>query len=340
MRVKQLVNILLAVVVSVGAGWMARQINMPADSRTCSEAALEAVLDGGDLILRDCELQITETKVVTGDVTITGGMLQSQDITLLQIAEGGNLTLADTALKTNHVPLVILPDATAVLHNVVFFGGNKPLVNHGRLTAVDTLFQNFTCQAPCYGAAMLNIGHATVMRGFFRSNTITAPDNWREQRLSVTGGAIHNRGQLIVAHSRFNDNTAPFGGAIDNQGHLLIQDSTMTGNRTTVDQTGGGAILNRGRAIVQRVRFEENQAGIAGGAILNRSGLLTVHDSIFDDNACLTQQCAGSAVFNFHGQTDARFNYWGRESGPNRTETNLVPEAYTPYLETVPSWVR
>jgi hypothetical protein len=87
------------------------------------------------------------------------------------------------------------------------------------------------------------------------------------------GGAIFNRGELIIENSTLSGNAAAFGGGIANLGdgapaELLISDTTISGNTA---QTAGGGILNSGinggtaSLNIVNSTLSGNSAGAGGG---------------------------------------------------------------------------
>ena len=104
---------------------------------------------------------------------------------------------------------------------------------------------------------------------------------------SKAGGAICNRGNLSVKHSRFSANFAGgFGGAIANLegGEASISDSRFFGNYS--DYGFGGAIDNSegGEISITNSLFSENSA-FGGGAIANGGGVISIRGSSFYRNA-------------------------------------------------------
>ena len=96
------------------------------------------------------------------------------------------------------------------------------------------------------------------------------------------GGALDNRGTLIVDHTTFSGNTAmgfSNGGAIFNEGSATLTDSTFSGNSAG----NGGAIYNAGSATLTGSTFSGNSAAITGGGIVT-TGTLTVINSTFFGN--------------------------------------------------------
>lgn len=107
----------------------------------------------------------------------------------------------------------------------------------------------------------------------------------------TSGGAIKNKGELIIINSTISNNrTASNGGAIynDKKGKLKITDSILSDN-TAVDsynelrQSMGGAIHNNGKLNIKNSTISNNITGSSGGAI-NNYGTLSLHNMEFDNN--------------------------------------------------------
>jgi hypothetical protein len=131
--------------------------------------------------------------------------------------------------------------------------------------------------------------------------------------VSFAGGALRNRGRLVLDHvivEHVGAQGAYGGGAVDNLGFLLIRDSTLRLNYSA----GGGAILNEAgaQAQIENSVLVSNTVGSGsyGGAILN-SGSLTITGSLFVGNhlavtSCPIESaaiCGGGALANLTGAT-------------------------------------
>ncbi len=113
------------------------------------------------------------------------------------------------------------------------------------------------------------------------------------------GGAIDNRGTLVIERCVFNGNHSDnFGGAISNFGSLTVSQSTFMNNSAD----WGGAIHNRGgTATIDSTTFTGNTA-TWGGAIDNDSstageGFLTVSNSSLVGNTAAWGGAIGNGSF-------------------------------------------
>jgi hypothetical protein len=100
----------------------------------------------------------------------------------------------------------------------------------------------------------------------------------RGRLFSVAEGARVTIAALTLTGGRAED-----GGAIFNRGSLVIKDSTLMGNVATRD---GGAVANEeGRLTVVNSTLTENTAERLGGGFSSRGGSLTVTNSTFSGNS-------------------------------------------------------
>lgn len=104
----------------------------------------------------------------------------------------------------------------------------------------------------------------TITGSTFEGNYANAQDDY------AGGGAIENRGTIVVSGSEFNNNSAAKeGGAIINWGATEITGSTFEGN----EAESGGAIYNYTQNLtIQDTTFTNNTATKNGGALYNASG--------------------------------------------------------------------
>ncbi len=106
------------------------------------------------------------------------------------------------------------------------------MVNHGTVRLVDSVILNG--DPGIAEGGILNLGTLAVIRSSFEAN--------QQRSATEGGGAILNRGSLVVSCSRFFDNQASQGGAIYNAlgGTAQVDHSHFRGNRAN----GGGGVFN------------------------------------------------------------------------------------------------
>ncbi len=109
-----------------------------------------------------------------------------------------------------------------------------------------------------------------------------------------------------------NSNIANYyGGAIQNTiyGSFTVNNSIIT-NNTSVNNAGGGGIVNGGNFIMTNSTLTNNTAGgsfCTGGGIENDSGTFTLnYNRIYNNSARY-----GNAISCFGGSVDATNNWWG-----------------------------
>ncbi len=114
-------------------------------------------------------------------------------------------------------------------------------------------------------AASLTLRHLTLKNGYN----------------STSGGAIYNRGDLIIDDCALTYNRADDdGGAIYTERSLTISGSTLSHNSTDTGDGGAIYIITDTEVTISSSTFQENYAIISGGAIYN-IGMLTIADSAF-----------------------------------------------------------
>ncbi|NEZ65024.1 CHAT domain-containing protein [Leptolyngbyaceae cyanobacterium CCMR0082] len=125
------------------------------------------------------------------------------------------------------------------------------------------------------------ISHVT-----FTNNEVTSS--------SQDGGAIQNRGSLILSNTIFDNNrSASDGGAIDiAQGSVTVVDSTFNNNQAG-EHAGAIDVDPNGIVSISNTDFSDNRAGTNGGAIFSE-GALSIDTAYFTENRASD---AGGAIF-------------------------------------------
>jgi hypothetical protein len=140
------------------------------------------------------------------------------------------------------------------------------------------------------------------------------------------GGAIYNRGDLLIYKSAFTNNRgAGNGGAITSLTSLRIWNSAFTNN----DAGAGGALTNQdvGQIMVQCTTFQQNSADYGGAIDGYIGGAITIHNSNFIGNTARFPQIFGmsDAIFNSlppKPPIDATQNWWNAADGPRTPNRN------------------
>lgn len=184
MAIKQAGNIIFAILFSVLAGFAARTLQPSHDD--CLVSALDAILAGGELTLADdCVLILDYERVITGEVTIQGGMLHGGGLQrVLHIAENATLTLRAVEVRVGVAELEPRD------------GGG--IYNEGTLNLIDSHMAGNRANR---GAAIFNAGTVSILRSQIDHNNAR-----------VAGGAIYNTGHLHIRDSIIAGNMATLNG--------------------------------------------------------------------------------------------------------------------------------
>ena len=230
---------------------------------SCTEGALDAEL--GDYtsskIIFNCggpaTIVISETKTISGDITIDGNVSPGGRITISGNHE--NRVFKVNAGGTLNLQNLVVADGSA--HRPDPEAGMKP----GPLEP---------------GGGIFNLGTVNL-------HNVSLIGNEADQ-----GGGIHNSGTLNIAQSELSGNTAKLdvsgdgstwdGGAIYNDGSLTITGSTIENNTAN----GGGGLLNWGGTEVDIADsvIAGNQAANGGGIENGGSGEILIRDSRIRNN--------------------------------------------------------
>ncbi len=110
---------------------------------------------------------------------------------------------------------------------------------------------------------------------------------------NLYGGAIYSAqfSGLNIVDCSFSSNGATFGGAISNRGTAVIRDSNLIANSAT---TSGGALRNTGTLRVYDSVISGNSAGSRGGALENRANA-SIRGTTLAENLALR----GGAVHSY-----------------------------------------
>lgn len=289
MDIKRMLTVLLLLAAMVLAvPW---QIARAADAvvgdgspASCTEAAFDAALttaSGGGVISFNCgaavhTIHLTVFKVVQlGNVTINGG---------------GRIVL-DAGPNERHF---FAGPITFRLQNIILQGGDS-LVSGGAIEAsgAQVILENVQLlnnRSSVSGGAIYCFDGSLNIR-----NSVIAGNQ------AETGGAIYSDGcRLDIANTSFANNRATGaigrGGAVENAapGALTARNTSFITNYAL----DGGGLYNASGASadLQSVTFAENTAGYGGG--IENSGVLTVTNSLFDDNETTG---SGGGLWNLNG---------------------------------------
>ena len=261
--------------------------------KSCTEAALDAALASGGLVIFDCgpdpaTVTITSTKTIAADTTIDGGgritirggyavrvfVVQSGvsfNARYLTIAggsvnPGGAITNFGNARLRN----------CAITGNSADEGGGIYNYDDGTLTVTNcTLSGNSASN----GAGIFNRGTATL-------DNCTLSDN-----AAGEGGGIVDLGTAALDNCTLSGNAAgDFGGGISNYGTLTVTNCTLSGNTAN----WGGGIHNRGTATLDKCTMDGNSSRGDGGGIYNET-TATLTDCTLSGNSAAAN---GGGIYN------------------------------------------
>ncbi|MEO1287029.1 MAG: right-handed parallel beta-helix repeat-containing protein [Chloroflexota bacterium] len=247
MPTKRFVQIVLSTILSIIVGLFAHTLS-PTD--TCTREALDAVLDGGHLVLQDdCVLMVSPAVIITGEVIIEGGMLHSNGVDrILIIAEGATLTVRNTQILSGSVEIepayggAILNYGDLILQSVKISansaerGGGIYNAITGRLMIVDSELARNRARE---GGAIYNLGAMVI------SNSIIDDNSVRHDAIyGGYGAGIVNKGSAVIVNSQIINNQGNGEGiGIDTSGALLMRDSIIMGNQCLSDDCRGTGVL-------------------------------------------------------------------------------------------------
>ncbi len=118
-------------------------------------------------------------------------------------------------------------------------------------------------------------------------------------RATETGGGILNDGTLILNDCVIAENEAAHGGGIWNNSVLAMTHCTIADNLASGDANScGGGIGNRkgGTLTITNCLIEGNRANLGGG--IGNGGILSLGNSVFENNRALEPQGLGGAIRN------------------------------------------
>ncbi|MBQ5788918.1 MAG: hypothetical protein IIW01_01395, partial [Thermoguttaceae bacterium] len=249
-------------------------------------------IDAGDAS-RVFNVDMYRENSATASAYFAGLTLQNgaaEDGGLIYVAEGSNLKIADSTLKS----------ATATRGGAVFNAGSfsidanskKTLVadveaeqggaiyNEGTLSVGLATIDGATADAE--GGAIYNVGTATLA-GATIQDAFAGND----------GGAVYNAGVLSATRgATISGGFAANGAAVYNVGTFSVNNATFSEN---VAPGQGGAIYNAGTASLTNAKLTGNEAGTEGGAVYNVGQLLATR-SVFAENLGGAVVSTGSAT--------------------------------------------
>jgi predicted outer membrane repeat protein len=262
---------------------------------------------------------VTTPITIVGNGAILERASGAPQFRLFNVTATGSLTLQNMTVRNFHAgggnggailnAGVLSLDGVTVTGNSARFAGG--IHSSGTLTIVNSTFTSNTSQEDA-GAIYFNSGTLTVSDSTFQSNsarygaaiyafdgTVTlANTTFRSNAANEQGAGVYQRtGTLTVTGGLFESNTARFGnGVYVDAGTATVSDTTFQNSTATEE---GAAIYNRtGTLSLTDSIFTNNRARF-GGAIANR-GLMTISGSTFTSNSAVE---SGGAVYHQNANT-------------------------------------
>ncbi|MEZ5275249.1 MAG: DUF5011 domain-containing protein [Opitutaceae bacterium] len=223
----------------------------------------------------------------------SGGTLRSA----LKSADDGDIIQFAPSLFTSGPQTIRLSSGLSINESVSIIGPGADLLAIDGQGSSQVFSITANCESGDDGTAVLLSG-LTVRGG-----------------LSSGGGGVlvSKNSRLIVVSCRFEANQtksngggSSYGGAIYNRGEILVDLSTFDGNLAGLASIpgnpggAGGGLYNEGDAVVTRSLFVGNQAA-SGGGLASGGGTLMVESSTFSGNS---DQSAAGGLFLGGGTTE------------------------------------
>ncbi|MBE6494341.1 MAG: hypothetical protein E7Z84_07020, partial [Methanosphaera stadtmanae] len=171
-------------------------------------------------------------------------------------------------------------------------------------------------------------GNTLNGQGIYQFIRIAQGHNLTLENITLTnyvaenGGAIINRGNLIIRNTLLNNNNATkFGGAIySSGGNINISNSSLNNNK--VEQSAGGAIhIFDSTASITNSTLENNTSPTNGGAIYNNNGNLYIINSAFNKNKA---EWNGGAICNYRRSDNIEINIIGSNFTENQASSGAT----------------
>lgn len=255
----------------------------------CTQAALEAAIDGGGEVTFDCggtEIPIAGSLTISGvTVTIDGNSPDGV------VALVGNV---DTTVDPARV-LRVQASATVTLRNLVLRGGEDRdgagIQNFGTLTLERVTVRDNVAET--VGAGVENFGTLTATDSVIAGNQVDS-----------VGGGLFNAGTAQLTRVSIIDNVSgQLAGGVDSEGRLTLTNATVSGNQA---RTNGGGVRLRGASssgsVLRHVTIADNtltepSAGAGAGLRVDGDGFVALRNSVIAANT-------GAAACSLAGTAD------------------------------------
>lgn len=271
---------------------------------SCTEAALNAALNGGGNVTFNCG-GATKTIVLTsykqigantvidgaGLITLSGGNTTSH----FQVFSGKSLALKNITLKdgkgvftsagaVENFGVLVLENAHVDGNTGKPNGQGGAIYNSGSMTALNSSISSNTLTG-AQGGGIFNLGSLTLNNSIVAGNVITNPS----AAANVAGAGIYNTGDVVIRGGAIQNNRALFvqynsqGGGIYSEGGSLTIDNALVADNAAYG--AGGIQTYNSLAVYRASRFTGNRSELTGGAIGHTGNKnLTIYDSLIANN--------------------------------------------------------
>ncbi|MEW5986602.1 MAG: choice-of-anchor Q domain-containing protein, partial [Chloroflexota bacterium] len=251
-----------------------------------------------------------EDAAATGDLDVTGNLLILGDSAPLAVIDGNGTVTGDRVFH-------VLAGGEATISGVTIRGGRANdgggLYNSGTatLTAVTLTANTSTGTLFAGGGAIINKGTLLVTDSAIHNNTS-----------GDRGAAIYNTpstAQATVINSTLSSNAAGYGGALfDDGATLTLTGSTITLN--TASHDGGGAYLQAGGTLrTGQTIWAGNSGGAPNCRTVTGSLLSDGYNILGNNSGCSFTSTTGDQIGTPSNPIDPRLGPLGDNGGPTFT---------------------
>ena len=259
-----------------------------------------------------------------GHLTIINSLLENNGALYSSgaIENGGNLTIINSTLSNNYASNQY---------------GGAISSTAGHVLIINSNFFNNTARNGG-GAIFKYDGTLSIDNSNFTNNTVIGRSLYEDE---YGGGAILNRGDMLITNSLFEKNNAlKYAGAIHNlpriggSGNAIVRNAILKDNQAYY----GGAVFNDGYASINLINdtLKNNTAGRDGGAFYNTyGGFLYLIDSRLEDNNAESSGDAGYLRSTGHlivintRLISNKISFEGSEPNLGRTVDLLITDEFT-----------
>ena len=287
-----------------------------------------------------------------GTSTITGSTFGG-DNSKANIAtyEGGAIYNGYTDTEGNYIPAVLTLNSCTFKYNIAddslydesysyAYGG--AISNDGTLNANKCIFDHnrVIANSEAFGGAIQNHNTCTITDSIFTNNSASAISRENEQdSAKALGGAVYSKGNMKLTGSTLSGNSVSGEGSNNadvSGGALFIYDKEFN----SYEITGNHIIYNTGSGISLLIERDYESM-----ALLNSPKKIINFNRIYGNTPYgiesfipkeYSQKVTSQKAVNLpQYDINAKYNWWGSNSGPNTTgadKTNLGAASYTPWI--------